>query len=425
VSEGQSLAVKRDGADPVAACRSCGQPLSHVFVDLGATPLANSYLSAAELRAPEVFYPLVVYVCAGCFLVQLEEYERPEAIFREYAYFSSYSDTWLRHAEAYCEQVAGRFALDARTQVVEIASNDGYLLQYFRRRGIPVLGVEPAANVARVAVERGIPTEVRFFGEATARELVQRGICPRLLLGNNVLAHVPALNDFVAGMKLLLAPDGVITMEFPHLARLMAENQFDTIYHEHFSYFSLLAVERVFARHGLVLFDVEELPTHGGSLRIYARHVERGSVPVGERVHALRRAEEAAGFGRLEHYLAFAERVKRTKWALLDFLVGARREGRTVAAYGAAAKGNTLLNYCGAGPDLIDYVVDRSPHKQGRFLPGTRIPIVHPDRLAETRPDFVLILPWNIKEEIMEQMAHVRRWGGRFVVPIPEVAIQG
>jgi hypothetical protein len=307
--------------------------------------------------------------------------------------------------------------------VVEIASNDGYLLQYFQQRGIPVLGVEPAANVAKVAIERGIPSQVRFFGERTARELRAQGVKPRVLLGNNVLAHVPALNDFVAGMKLLLAPGGVITMEFPHLVRLMDENQFDTIYHEHFSYFSLLAVSAVFARHGLTIFDVDELPTHGGSLRIYARHADESGPAVTARVQDLGRREDALGLRRLEPYLAFGDRVRQTKWRLLEFLLAAKREGKSIAAYGAAAKGNTLLNYCGVGKDFIDYVVDRSPHKQGQFLPGTHIPICPPERLRETKPDLVLILPWNIKQEIMEQVAYVRDWGGRFVVPIPEPTV--
>ena len=404
-------------------CRACGAELNHTFVDLGMSPFANSYVGPEQLSAPELFYPLHVYVCDRCLLVQLEEFESPAAIFADYAYFSSYSESWLDHARRYVESMIDRFALGAGTPVVELASNDGYLLQYFRARGVPVLGIEPAANVAQVAIERGISTEVRFFGHATARELKARGVQPRLLLGNNVLAHVPNLNDFVAGMKELLAPAGIITMEFPHLMRLMAENQFDTIYHEHFSYFSFLCVEQVFARHGLTVFDVEELPTHGGSLRIYARHEENVSLRVEDRVGQLRRRERAAGFDRLEHYLSFGDQVRRTKLALLEFMLTAKKEGRSVVGYGAAAKGNTLLNYCGIGRDFIDYVVDRSPHKQGHFLPGTHVPIHHPDRVAETRPQIMLILAWNLKDEIMRQMAHIRDWGGRFVVPIPEVAV--
>jgi hypothetical protein len=405
------------------ACRFCGAPLSHVFVDLGAQPLANSYLKPEDLQKPEPFLPLCVYVCGQCFLVQLPEEERPEAIFSDYAYFSSYSESWLRHAEAYAAAMIERFGLGAGHLVVEVASNDGYLLRWFDERGIPVQGIEPAANVAAAADAAGIPTYVKFFGEATARELVGVGIRADLLVGNNVLAHVPDLNDFVAGLKLLLAPTGVLTMEFPHLLRLMAEDQFDTIYHEHYSYFSLSTVRRVFAAHGLTLFDVEELPTHGGSLRIFARHEEDESRRIGGRVIELLGREALEGFSRLETYRSFDERVRRVKRGLLRFLIQAKEEGRSIAGYGAPAKGNTLLNYCGVRTDFLDFTVDRSPHKQGRFLPGTRIPIHGPDRLREARPDYVLILPWNLKEEIMEQMADIRSWGGRFVVAIPEVKI--
>jgi hypothetical protein len=405
------------------ACRFCGAPLSQVFVDLGASPLANSYLEPADLARAEPFFPLAVYVCGECLLVQLPEAERPEAIFSDYAYFSSYSESWLRHAEAYAAAMIERFGFGPDHQVIEIASNDGYLLRWFRERGVPVLGVEPAGNVAAAAEAAGIPTQVKFFGAATARELVAAGKRADLLVGNNVLAHVPGLNDFVAGLKILLGPSGVLTMEFPHLLRLMDEDQFDTIYHEHYSYFSFATVRKVFAAHGLTLFDVEELPTHGGSLRIYARHDEDASKPVGERVAALLAREEAAGLGRLETYRSFGERVQRVKWGLLRFLIDSKEAGKSIAGYGAPAKGNTLLNYCGVRTDFLDYTVDRSPHKQGRYLPGVRIPIHGPDRLRETRPDFVLILPWNLKEEIVEQMADVRSWGGRFVVAIPEVRI--
>ncbi|HEX3552201.1 MAG TPA: class I SAM-dependent methyltransferase [Thermoanaerobaculia bacterium] len=405
------------------ACRFCGAPLSHVFVDLGSQPLANSYLEPEDLGKAEAFLPLCVYVCGECFLVQLPEEERPEAIFSDYAYFSSYSESWLRHAETYAAAMVERFGLGAGHQVIEVASNDGYLLRWFAERGIPVQGIEPAANVAAAAEAAGIPTLVKFFGEATARELAAAGTRAGLLVGNNVLAHVPDLNDFVAGLKILLSPTGVLTMEFPHLLRLMAEDQFDTIYHEHYSYFSFTTVRRVFAAHGLTLFDVEELPTHGGSLRIYARHDEDSSQPVGERVAELLAREEAAGLSCLATYRSFDERVRRVKRGLLRFLIEAREEGRSIAAYGAPAKGNTLLNYCGVRTDFLDFTVDRSPHKQGRFLPGTRIPIHGPDRLREVRPDYVLILPWNLKEEIMEQMADVRSWGGRFVVAIPQVKV--
>jgi hypothetical protein len=404
-------------------CRFCGAPLTQVFVDLGASPLANSYLEPADLARSEAFYPLCVYVCGECLLVQLPEEERPEAIFSDYAYFSSYSDSWLRHARVYAESMIERFGFGGDHQVIEIASNDGYLLRWFKEWGVPVLGVEPAGNVAAAAEAAGIPTAVRFFGAATARELVAGGKRADLLVGNNVLAHVPDLNDFVAGLKLLLAPAGVLTMEFPHLLRLMAEDQFDTIYHEHYSYFSFATVLKVFAAHGLTLFDVEELPTHGGSLRIYARHDEDAARPVGERVADLLAREAAAGLGNLETYRSFGERVRRVKWGLLRFLIETREAGKSIAGYGAPAKGNTLLNYCGIRTDLLDYTVDRSPHKQGRYLPGVRIPIHGPDRLRETRPDYVLILPWNLKEEIVEQMADVRSWGGRFVVAIPEVEI--
>jgi hypothetical protein len=415
--------VSRPGGRSSLACRFCGAPLSQVFVDLGASPLANSYLEPEDLDRAEAFYPLAVYVCGECLLVQLPEAERPEAIFSDYAYFSSYSESWLRHAEAYAEAMIERFGFGAGHQMIEIASNDGYLLRWFKAQGVPVLGVEPAGNVAAAAEAAGIPTVVRFFGEATARELVAEGRGADLLVGNNVLAHVPDLNDFVAGLKILLAPSGVLTLEFPHLLRLMAEDQFDTIYHEHYSYFSFATVRKIFAAHGLALFDVEELPTHGGSLRIYARHDEDASKPVGERVAALLAREEAAGLGRLETYRSFGERVLRVKWGLLRFLIRTKEEGKSIAGYGAPAKGNTLLNFCGVRTDFLDYTVDRSPHKQGRFLPGTRIPIHGPDRLRETRPDYVLILPWNLKEEIVEQMADVRSWGGRFVVAIPEVRI--
>jgi SAM-dependent methyltransferase len=415
--------VSRPGARPGLACRFCGAPLSRVFVDLGVQPLANSYLEPEDLGRAEPFYPLCVYVCGECLLVQLPEEEKPEAIFSDYAYFSSYSESWLRHAEAYAHAMIERLRLGPGHQVVEIASNDGYLLRWFAERGIPVLGVEPAANVAEAARAAGIPTLVRFFGEAAARELADQGTRADLLVGNNVLAHVPDLNDFVAGLAVLLAPAGVLTLEFPHLLRLMAEDQFDTIYHEHYSYFSFATVRKVFAAHGLTLFDVEELPTHGGSLRIHARHDADASKPVGERVAGLLAREETAGLGRLETYRSFAGRVQRVKRGLLRFLIQAREEGRSVAAYGAPAKGNTLLNYCGVRTDFIDYTVDRSPHKQGRYLPGTRIPIHGPDRLRETRPDYVLILPWNLKKEIMGQMSDVRSWGGRFVVAIPEVRV--
>jgi len=405
------------------SCRFCGTSLRVVFVDLGVSPLANSYLTQAQLYKNESFYPLHAFVCEKCFLVQLEEFESPQHIFSDYAYFSSYSDSWLDHAKRYVEMAIARFDLSAQSQVVELASNDGYLLQYFQQQGIPVLGIEPAANVARAAEQKGIPTLVEFFGESLARRLITQRAKADLILGNNVLAHVPDLNDFVRGMKVLLQPQGVITMEFPHLLRLIQENQFDTIYHEHFSYFSFTTVREVFASHGLCLFDVEELSTHGGSLRIYACHKEDESKAISNRVAALLTAEDAAGLTRLETYQAFDERVKQTKRNILKFFIAAKDEGKTVVGYGAPAKGNTLLNYCGVRSDFIDYTVDRSPQKQQLFLPGTHIPIRHPDLIKETKPDYLFILPWNLKEEIITQMAHIREWGGRFVTPIPEVRV--
>lgn len=404
-------------------CRFCAAPLQHTFVDLGMSPLSNAYVSAEQANRMEPFYPLHAFVCDTCFLVQLEEFETPEQIFGDYAYFSSYSDQWLNHARAYAQDMVKRLGLNDRSRVVEVASNDGYLLQYFKEQGIPVLGVEPAANVAAVAVGKGIPTVAKFFGTKTAMGLAEENLRADLLVGNNVLAHVPDLNDFVAGLKILLKPDGVATMEFPHLLRLMSGNQFDTIYHEHFSYFSFLTVEKIFDRHGLTLFDVDELPTHGGSLRIYATHAGNNTKPVTASVAMLKQREREAGLERLKTYSGFAEQVRETKRQLLEFLIAAKRAEKTVVGYGAPAKGNTLLNYCGIRSDFIDYTVDRSPHKQGKFLPGTHIPIHHPDKIRETRPDYLLILPWNIKDEVMEQMACIRQWGGKFVVPIPRVEV--
>jgi 2-polyprenyl-3-methyl-5-hydroxy-6-metoxy-1,4-benzoquinol methylase len=387
------------------------------------SPLANSYLKAAQLNQMERFYPLHALVCGSCFLVQLQEEAKAEEIFSDYAYFSSFSDSWLEHARKYTETVTERFGLNPKSRVVEIASNDGYLLQYFVAKKIPVLGIEPAANVAEEAKKRGIPTEVRFFGEATARDLAARGNHADLIVANNVLAHVPDLNGFVGGLKFLLAANGVATLEFPHLMRLIEENQFDTIYHEHFSYFSLIALRRLFERHGLRIFDVEELSTHGGSLRIYVGHGADETKRVVDRVRDLLRREEAVGLNTLERYVSFEEQVRKTKRSLLEFLIAAKNNRQSVVGYGAPAKGNTLLNYCGVGSDFIDYTVDRSPHKQEHFLPGTHIPIHSPEKIAETRPDFLLILPWNLKEEVMDQMQHIRAWGGKFVVPIPKIQI--
>jgi C-methyltransferase C-terminal domain/Putative zinc binding domain/Methyltransferase domain len=404
------------------SCRFCATELRHSFADLGSSPLANAFLRLEDLGRPERFYPLHAYVCTECFLVQLAEFEPPEEIFSDYVYFSSVSDSWVEHARRYAEHAVERFRLGPSSSVIEIASNDGYLLQFFKARGIPVLGVEPAANVAAAAQERGIPTVVKFFGRLTADELLRERRPPNLVVANNVLAHVPGLNDFVAGVAALLAAGGVATLEFPHLLRLIEGGEFDTIYHEHFSYFSLHSAERVFSAHGLELFDVEELPTHGGSLRIYARIAGSGD-GAGPRFVELREVEREAGISELETYCRFEERVRAIKRDLLEFLITAKRDGRSVVAYGAAAKGNTLLNYCGIRSDFVDYVVDRSPHKQGRFLPGTRLPVHEPERVAETRPDYLLILPWNLKDEIIEQMAHVREFGCRFVTPIPTVQV--
>lgn len=404
-------------------CRFCGTPLRHVFVDLGSSPLCESYLTADQLNEMEPFYPLRAYVCEECFLVQLQEYVAPEHIFSTYAYFSSYSDSWLDHARRYAAMMLERFPLDGRSQVVEVGSNDGYLLQYFVERGVPALGVEPAANVAEAAIKKGIPTVVEFFGEEAAGRLVQAGRQADLLIGNNVLAQVPHLLDFIKGLRILLKPRGIVTLEFPHLLRLVDDTQFDTIYHEHFSYFSLTTAERIFAASGLAAFDVEELPTHGGSLRLYLRHAEDDSRPISGRVDQLKERERDAGMDRLAYYTSFDERVAGLKRDLLEFLIQARRQSRLVAGYGAPGKGNTLLNYCGIRADLLAYTVDRNPYKQGKFLPGTHIPILDPARIRETRPDYVLILPWNLREEIMQQLTYIRDWGGRFVVPIPTVRV--
>ncbi|HYC36862.1 MAG TPA: class I SAM-dependent methyltransferase [Usitatibacter sp.] len=410
----------------MGACRFCNKELTTSFADLGMSPVSNAFIREDKRNAMERFYPLHAYVCDGCHLVQLEQFESPEQIFNEeYAYFSSYSDSWLAHAKAYCDQMEKLLGLGPKSQVIEIASNDGYLLQYFVQKGIPVLGVEPAANVARAAEQKGVPSLVKFFGVQTARELAVSGMKADLLLGNNVLAHVPNINDFVGGMKVALAPHGVITMEFPHLLELMRHNQFDTIYHEHFSYLSLHTTRQIFAAHGLRLFDVEQLTTHGGSLRIYACHEDDAARPVTQRLEKLAAEEGAAGLESSQTYGRFAEQVRETKRKLLAFLIQAKRDGRTIVGYGAPAKGNTLLNYCGVRTDFIDYTVDRSPAKQGTYLPGVHIPVYAPDKIFETKPDYVLILPWNLREEVMSQMAGISAWGGKFVVPIPEARVYG
>jgi SAM-dependent methyltransferase len=404
-------------------CRFCGQTLHTTFVDLGMSPLCQTHIEPQQLNHMEPFFPLHAWVCECCFLVQLEEYVAPANIFSEYAYFSSYADSWVEHARKYSALMRERFNIGRDSLVMEIASNDGYLLQHFVAAGVPVLGIEPAANVAKVAQDKGIRTEVCFHGRASADKIVAKFGQADLLLGNNVLAHVPDLNDFVAGMKRLLKPGGVITMEFPHLQRLMEQNQFDTIYHEHFSYFSFLTVGQVFAAHGLTLFDVDELSTHGGSIRIYARHAADQSKPVSERAQQLRARELAQGFDRLVTYQNFAEQVKSTKRKIMSLLIDLKNQGKSIVGYGAPGKGNTLLNYCGIRTDLLSFTVDRNPYKQGKYTPGTHIPILSPDRIRDTRPDYVFILPWNLKDEICTQMNYVREWGGRFIVPIPEPQI--
>jgi len=411
-------------AEGKARCRHCSSPLSDVVADLGSHPLCESFLTAEQLHRMEPRYPLIVYVCRSCWLVQLEEFVAPEHIFSEYAYFSSYATSWVEHARRYVEMIARRLELGPRSRVVEVASNDGYLLQHFLPLGIPVLGIEPAANVAAVATERGVPTRVEFFGDAYAARLVDEGLRADLIAGNNVLAQVPDLNDFVRGLARLLAPGGTITLEFPHLERLFAENQFDTIYHEHFSYFSALAVRNIFGGLGLELYDVEELPTHGGSLRIYAKHEGSAKPTTTDRVARLIEREQRAGFTDPATYTAFNERVKETKRALLEFLIRLKREGKRIAGYGAPGKGNTLLNYCGIGKDFLDFTVDRNPYKHGRFLPGTHVPIYEPQRIQSEKPDYLLILPWNFKDEIKAQMRGIQEWGGRFIVPIPVARIE-
>jgi 2-polyprenyl-3-methyl-5-hydroxy-6-metoxy-1,4-benzoquinol methylase len=404
-------------------CRNCGEVLRHTFVDLGMSPLSNAILRQEQLNCPEPSYPLHARVCERCFLVQLEQFERPERIFGDYAYFSSFSETMLRHSREFAEEAIERFGLNVQSLVVEVASNDGYLLQYFRQRGVPVLGVEPAENVAKAAEEKGIPTITKFFGVRTAAELLAQAKQADLLVANNVFAHVPDLRDFLGGMKAALKPHGTITLEFPNLLHLIQANQFDTIYHEHFSYFCFLTAEDALSRHRLTVFDAKQIPTHGGSLRVYACHAEGNSRRRHPRVEELRKLETAAGMRRLETYSGFGQKVLETKRALREFLVGAKEAGKSVAGYGAPAKGNTLLNYCGIGRELLEYTVDISPHKQGHYLPGTHIPIYEPDRIRRTRPDYVLILPWNLRDEIVGQLAHIREWGGRFVIPIPTVEV--
>lgn len=428
VSKDEPSARRQPAIESVKAnapkCRFCATPLVHTFVDLGTSPLCQRHVTPEEFDRAESFYPLHVYVCDKCWLVQLPEYVAPDQIFDDqYAYFSSYVGALLENARTYADKMVERFGLNASSRVVEVASNDGYLLQYFVKKGIPVLGIEPTANTAAEGVKKGVPSIQKFFGKKTAQEVVLSHGPPNLLLGNNVLAHVPDINDFVGGLKTLLAPGGVITMEFPQLLHLIEQNYFDTIYHEHFSYLSFTTVETIFGKHGLTLFDVDEVPVHGGSIRIYAKHRDDPSKLIESRVKAMSDREAQAGHTQLDYYLGYGEKVKATKRKLVSFLIDAKNQGKTIAAYGAPGKSTTLLNYCGIGTDFIDYTVDRSPHKQGNFMPGTRIPIRHPDEIARTKPDYLMILPWNLREEIMTQMSHVREWGCKFVVPIPEVKV--
>lgn len=405
-------------------CRFCKSELQHVFIDLSNSPASNSFLSKEQLNEPEVFYPLKVYTCQQCFLVQVDEYKKSDAIFNsEYVYFSSYSASWLQHAKTYAELMTQRFGLNTTSKVIEIASNDGYLLQYFHQNNIPVLGIEPTANTAEVAIKKGIETVVDFFGVRLAKTLASQNIKADLLLGNNVLAHVPDIVDFVAGMKIVLAPQGIITMEFPHLMQLVENNQFDTIYHEHFSYLSLYTVRQIFTSQGLEIFDVDELPTHGGSLRIYGKHTEDQSKPIADAVDALLKKEQEKGINGMQYYNNFQEKALQVKLELMEFLVEQKKAGKTVAAYGAAAKGNTLLNYCGVKSDLIDYVVDANPHKQNKWLPASHIPVVNETHLKADKPDYVIILPWNLKDEITSQLSYIQEWGGKFVISIPHLQI--
>ena len=404
-------------------CRFCNESLTNIFADLGTSPLSNAFLTKEMLGNLEKVYPLCVYVCDNCFLVQLPEFEKPENIFEDYVYFSSYSSTWLQHAENYVNMMIERFDFNERNQIIEIASNDGYLLQFFKKKNIPILGIEPAANVAKVAKERGIPTLTKFFSDDTANELKKDNKLADLIIGNNVLAHVPDLNDFVKGLKILLKPNGIITLEFPHILQLIQKNQFDTIYHEHFSYFSLFTTQKIFSFHGLTIFDVEEIPTHGGSLRVYLKHLESENISINQKVGILLEKEKQFGLDNIFTYTNFTKNVEKVKEKLQEFFITAKKSGKKIVCYGAAAKGNTLLNYCKIGNNFIDYVVDQNPYKQKLFLPGTHIPIKDPDEIRKTKPDYVVIIPWNLKVEIMEQMNYIQDWGGKFMIPIPEVSI--
>jgi SAM-dependent methyltransferase len=404
-------------------CRFCNELLTNIFVDLGDAPLSNSFLTIKETNTKEVFHPLCAYVCDKCLLVQLPEFESPEYIFREYPYFSSYSTTWLKHAEKFVERIIKKYDFNRKSAIIEIASNDGYLLQYFKKKNIPILGIEPAANVAKVAQQKGIPTLVKFFGANTAKELVKNSKQADCIIANNVLAHVPDLNDFVKGLKILLKQEGIITIEFPHLLQLIKNNQFDTIYHEHFSYFSLIVIEKIFSFHGLTVFNVDELSTHGGSLRVYVKHLENTKMKIEKNVSKILEIEKKLGLSDISSYSKFSKDVEYIKKQMCDFFIKVKKDGKKVVGYGAAAKGNSLFNYCKIENKDVEYVVDKNPHKQGLFLPGSHISIKNPKYIMETKPDYVIILPWNIKEEIMEENAFICKWGGKFVIPIPKVVI--
>jgi len=404
-------------------CRFCNKTTNQIFIELGMLPLSNSFLNSEMIHQTESVYPLRVFFCKNCFLVQIEEFETPEKIFTNYAYFSSYSETWLNHAKNYVDMMIEKFGIERKNLVIEIASNDGYLLQYFKKKNIPILGIEPAVNVAKSATIKGIPTITKFFNEALARELIQQGKQADLIIGNNVIAHIPNLNDFVKGLKILLSTRGIITIEFPHLLQLMKNNQFDTIYHEHFSYYSFFVIQKIFSYHNLIIFDVEKLTTHGGSLRIFVRHPENSNLKISDNVNKILEEEKKYKLNEIATYENFSDKAKLIKKNLSEFLISVKNDNKKIVCYGAAAKGNTLLNYCGIDTDLIEYVVDRNPHKQGLFLPGSHIPIKDPDKIRETKPDYILITVWNLQDEIMKQISFIREWGGKFIIPIPEVKI--
>ena len=404
-------------------CRFCNESLTNIFVDLGISPLSNAFLKKEMLDDLEKKHPLCAYVCDNCFLVQLPEFEKPESIFEDYAYFSSYSSTWLQHAKDYVEMIIPRLSLNENSIVIEIASNDGYLLQNFIEKNITVLGIEPAQNIAKAAMEKNIPTLTKFFNSQLAKDLVKEGKKADLIIGNNVLAHVPCLNDFIIGLKILLKPNGVITLEVPHLLQLMQNNQFDTIYHEHFSYFSVITLEKIFSTHGFIIFNVEEISTHGGSLRIYVKDVKNNEFLVNSSVERIIKKEIECGLTDISTYTNFGEKIKNIRKAIKEFFDLAKNENKNIVGYGAAAKGNTLLNYCEIGKEFMDYVVDRNIHKQGLYLPGTHIPVKNPKEILNTKPDYLVILPWNLKDEIMNQWNFIKQWGGKFVTLIPDVEI--